>query len=69
MTLIIDIEDDKVPFFLELLDNLKFVATVDQISPYKANLVSSLCQAVKEINEVSSGRLKARDADEFLNEL
>ena len=69
MKLIMDIEDNKAPFFLELLDNLKFVATVDQISPYKANVFSSLRQAVKEMNEVNSGRLKARDADEFLNEL
>lgn len=29
MKLIIDIKDDKVPFFLELLDNLKFSATVN----------------------------------------
>lgn len=69
MELIIDIKDDKVPFFLEMLGNFKFVTKAEQISPYKADVFSSLQQAVNEMNEVTSGRLKARDAEEFLNEL
>ena len=69
MKLIIDIKDDKVPFFLEMLDNFKFVTKAEQISPYKAEVFSSLRQAVHEMNEVTTGKLEARDAEEFLNEL
>ena len=42
MKLIIDIKVDKVPFFLEMLDNFKFVTKAEQISPYKADVFSNL---------------------------
>jgi len=69
MKLIIGIKDDKVPFFLEMLGNFKFVTKAEQISSYKAEVFSSFRQAVNEMNEVTSGKLKAHDAEEFLNEL
>ena len=45
MKLLIDIKDDKVPFFLEMLGNFKFVTKAEQISPYKADVFNSLRQA------------------------
>lgn len=68
MKLILDIKDDKVPFFLEMLKNFKFVKT-EQLSGYKAEVFSSLQQAVHEMNQVTEGKLEPRDAEEFLNEL
>ena len=59
MKLIIDIKDDKVPFFLEMLGNFKFVTKAEQISPYKADVCSSLRQAVNEMNALTSDKPKA----------
>ncbi|WP_257669770.1 hypothetical protein [Parapedobacter tibetensis] len=68
MKLILDIKDDKVPFFLEVLKNFKFVKA-EPLSSNKSAIIDSMKQAVKEMNLVSAGKLEARDADDFLNEL
>ena len=68
MKLILDIKDDKAPFFLEVLKNFKFVKA-EQLSAHKTEVFNSLQQAVTEMNQVTAGELEARDAEEFLNEL
>lgn len=68
MKLILDIKDDKVPFFLEMLKKFKYVKA-EQLSAHKAEVFDSLRQAVDEMNQVTAGKLEARDAEEFLNEL
>lgn len=69
MKLILDITDDKVPFFLEMVKNFKFVKKAEPLSSHKYEVLDSLRQAVKEMNLVSAGKLEARDAEAFLNEL
>lgn len=69
MKLIIDIEDDKVPFFMEMLGHFEFIKKADPISAYKAEVFSSISQAVVEMKEVANGIPLAREAQDFLDEL
>ncbi len=68
MKLILDVKDAKVPFVMELLKNFSFIKA-KPISPYKAEVLENLNEAVTELNLVSEGKLKARKAEDLFNEL
>lgn len=68
MKMLIDIKDSKADFFVEVLKNFSFVKA-QPLSPYKAEVFKSVNNAVKEMALIKSGKLKARDAEDFLNEL
>jgi DNA-binding protein len=53
---------------LELLKNFSFIKA-KPISPYKAEVLENLNEAVTELNLVSEGKLKARKAEDLFNEL
>jgi len=68
MKLILDIEENKVAFIIELLNNFKFVKT-KTITPEKAQLMEELKEAVENLNRIKQGKLEARPAKDLLNEL
>lgn len=68
MKVILDIKDDKVGFILELLNNFKYVKA-KPLSPYKAEVLEGLKDAVDEINLIKAGKKKAKSLTAFLNEL
>jgi len=68
MKLLIDVDDDKAAFFLEMLANFEYVKA-EQLSAHKAEVFSSLQKAVREMNQVTAGNLETRDAEDFLNDV
>ncbi len=68
MKVLLDIEDQKADFVLELLKNLKFVKT-KTLSPYRADVLVSIKRSVEEFNLIKEGKLKAIPAKELLNKL
>ena len=68
MQLLVDIQDHKADFVLELLHNLKFVKT-KQISQAKYEFMSDLATAVQEVNEIKSGKLSGKPIQNLLDEL
>ena len=68
MKVLLDIKDNKAPFVLEVLRNFPFVKT-NTLTPAKARLMEDLKEAVAELNKVKAGKKKARNAEDFLNEL
>ena len=72
--ILINIKDSsKLAFFLELIKNFDFVSvkkviTDDEIKGNE-DLLDGIKQAVKEINLVKQGKLKARPAKDLLDEL
>jgi hypothetical protein len=68
MKVILDIKDTKADFVMELLKNLSFVKT-KPLSPYKAKVLGDIAMAVNEISKVKSGKLKARNVQDLINEL
>jgi hypothetical protein len=68
MKVLLDIKDSKAQFILELLNNFSFVKT-KPLTPYKADVLEGLKEAVEELNLIKQGKLKGISAKDLLNEL
>lgn len=68
MQLLLDIEENKADFVLELINNFKFVKA-QLISKEKYDHLDDLISAAKEVNGIKSGQIEASNAREFLDEL
>jgi len=68
MKVLLDIKDDKAAFIMELLQNFKFV-NAKPLTPYKAEVLEGLREAVEEVNQIKAGKKKAQPLSGFLNEL
>ncbi len=67
-TITLTIRDDKVPFFMDLIKNFKFVQVKDE-GDSKEEIIANLTQAFKDAQLFREGKLKTTPAKEFLNEL
>lgn len=68
MKFVLEVKESKAAALLTLLNDLPYVKT-KPLSPYKAKVLEDVMESVDEMNQVLSGKLEARDADELLNEL
>ena len=68
MKFVLEVKESKADALLALLNDLPYVKT-KPLTPYKAKVLEDLKEAVDELNLVTAGKLVARDAEEFLNEL
>lgn len=68
MQVLLDIKDSRASFFMELLKSFSFVRT-KQLTPANTLFLNELQEAVEEITLIKAGRKKARNAEDFLNEL
>lgn len=53
---------------MELLKNFKFVKT-KPLTPYKAEVLEGIKEAVEEMKQIKKGKLKGIPARDLLNEL
>jgi hypothetical protein len=64
------IPDKKYPIFIELVKSINFIKKIEEDEePTKKQILQGIKQAVKEMNLVKAGKLKARDARDLINEL
>ncbi len=65
------IHDNKYPVFIELAKSLDFVAKIEEEEQKTSGkkVLNGIKKAVKEMNLIKEGKLKARDARELINEL
>ena len=68
MKVLVDVNDNKGDFILELLNNFSF-AKAKAISPAKAQLLEEIKEAVENLNLVKEGKIKMRSAKELLDEI
>jgi hypothetical protein len=68
MKVLIDIPDAKAPSLLEVLRHISYVET-KLLTDSKAFLMSEIRDAVEEMKLIRAGKKKARNIEEFLNEL
>ncbi|MEI6088599.1 MAG: hypothetical protein WCR66_13485 [Bacteroidota bacterium] len=68
MKLLLDIQDNKAEFVIEMLKNFKFIKA-ERITPEKAQLIKEIKESVEYINLVKKGKAKARPVQDLLNEL
>ena len=68
MKVLLDIQDNKADFIMELLNSFSFVKA-KQITKEKSQLIEDIKVAVDNLNLVKKGELKARPLSELLDEL
>ncbi len=68
MMLLLDIKDDKAPFFMEVLKNFSFVKT-ETLTQSKAQFLKELKGSVDEVSRAKQGEIKLKSADELIDEL
>lgn len=68
MKILLDIKDEKAAFVMELLSNFKFVKA-KPLTPYKAEVLEGIKEAVEEVNLIKAGKQKSKPLAAFLDEL
>lgn len=66
--IVIDIPDNKINFFMELLNNLGF-KKVERLSKKQKEFVDDLKNSLNEVELHRQGKVKLQSAKDFLNEL
>ncbi|UML80563.1 hypothetical protein [Leptospira kirschneri] len=69
---ILNVPDNKYPFLMELLQNLKFVRvkkTIEEKEPTKKEILADLAESVKQVKLHKEGKIKLRSAYELIDEL
>lgn len=72
MKIILDIKDNKAKTFLDFVRSLEFIHVHKEEGykePTKKQILLELKEAVNELKLVEQGKLKARPAQELLDEL
>lgn len=69
MKILLDINDNKGIFFMEVLKTFKFVKKNTTLSDAKADLMEKVRESVEELKLVRKGKLHARNAEDLINEL
>lgn len=65
---VIDIPDNKINFFMELVKNLGF-KKVKKLSDDQKEFIDDLKHSLNEVEEHGKGKAKLQSARDFLNEL
>jgi len=68
MKLELEVKDDKLIFFMELIKNFSFVK-VHPIKKSKDQFLTELKDSVDDLNRIKKGEKEARDIEELLDEL
>lgn len=68
MKIILEIPDNKASSLLEVLKSISYIK-VKPLSDQKAILMEEIRESVEEMKLIKSGNKKARNAEDFLNEL
>lgn len=68
---IIKIPDNKLQFFMELVNNLGFVKSVelDNDEPTREQILDNIKAGLDEVKLFKNGKLKTTSAKDFLNEI
>jgi hypothetical protein len=68
MKILLDIKDNKTAFIMGLLNNFKFVKA-KPLTPYKAEVLEGIREAVEELKLIKNGNIRGIPAEDLLDEL
>lgn len=68
MKFLLEVNDEKVGFIKELLEEFSFVE-IEPLSAYQATVLKGIAEAAHEVNQVKSGVVKSQPLSDFLNEI
>lgn len=66
---VINIEEGKYRFFMELVKSLDFVQVQEGTGDSKEEITANLTKGLKDLKRYKQGKLKTTPAKDFLNEL
>lgn len=70
MKIILDIKEDRISFFMELIKNFDFISNIKEVNEdNKSQFVEDLAEAFNDIRLHEQGNKKLKSAKELLNEL
>ena len=70
ISLNLNINRNKLPFFFELINNFDFVKIeTEDIEPSKEEILAGIKQGLEEVKLIEQGKLKSTPLKQFLNEL
>jgi hypothetical protein len=68
MKVLLDIPDNKATSLMDVLSSIPYVKA-KPLTDAKAKLMEEIREAVEEMKLIRAGKKKARNAEDFLNEL
>ena len=68
MQVLLNVPDIKATFLMDVLQHISYVK-VKPLTDEKALLLTEIREAVEEMKFIQSGKKKARNVEDFLNEL
>lgn len=70
MKVIIDIQDNRVPFFMELLKSLDYISVLKEVKDKeKSKAIQDLAEAFNDVKLYEQGKKKLKSAKDLLDEL
>lgn len=70
MKVILDIRDNRIPFFMELVKSLDYISVVKEIKDEnKSQFITDLAEAFNDAKLYEQGKKKLKSAKDLLNEL
>ncbi len=67
------VPNNMFPFFMQLVENLKFVkvkeSTSDTSEPTKQEILQAISEGINEVKLYKQGKIKLKSARQLLNEL
>ena len=69
MKILLEINDNKAEFFMELLKSFKFVKRATPLTNAKAEHIHHIKESIQELKLIREGKLKGIAAKDLLDEL
>jgi hypothetical protein len=70
MKVLLDIKDNRVPFFMELVKSLDYISVVKEVKEErKSKFITDLAEAFNDVKLYEKGKKKLKSAKDLLNEL
>ena len=70
MKVILEIRDNRIPFFMELVKSLDYISVLKEVKDEsKSQFVTDLAEAFNDVKLYEQGKKKLKSAKDLLNEL
>lgn len=70
MKVILDIQESRVPFFMELLKSLDYIQILKEVNQKeKSKAIEDLVEAFNDVKLYEEGKKELKSANDLLNEL
>ena len=70
MKVILDVRDNRIAFFMELVKSLDYISVVKEVKDEsKSQFITEMAEAFNDVKLYEQGKKKLKTAKELLNEL